>query len=70
MSAIIANGPAFFDVSCCQLLRSLTMSVKAEALDWMAIWRIVGTISPQSNVELEDITLRLRKKDDFVRDNV
>lgn len=63
------DGPALLDLSCCRALRSLRFSVSAQILDWVTIWYIIGTISAESNTQLERLTLSLRRREDFVTED-
>lgn len=57
-----ADGPPIFTLACCNALQSLELSIRAQPLDWQAIWHVVATISADSNRALGDMTLVLRER--------
>ena len=39
------------------------VSIKDHTIDWITIWNVIGTISAESNRDLEQVTLRVRSRD-------
>ncbi|GJE92562.1 hypothetical protein PsYK624_087170 [Phanerochaete sordida] len=57
---------AIVSLACCIALRTLEISVQAAPRDWRTVWQIIATISAETNVALEDLTLVLRERGQVV----